>query len=139
MGTRGALASGLPEDVDMMSTDPTVCSPELSRADADASTAELGGRKPVVWDNYPVNDGTMGRSLHLGPYRGREPELTEAVDGVLLNPMTQARAWWVGLDVGAPGPFTLYGESPMILVRAGRAATRVTMDQVLPFRDRRLE
>ena len=54
-----------------------------------------------MWDNYPVNDATMATRLHLGPYRGREPDLTDAVDGVLLNPMNQARASWVALGTAA--------------------------------------
>lgn len=106
VGTRpteylGTLAAGLPAAVDVMWTGPTVCSPTITRAEAEAWASALGGRKPIVWDNYPVNDGTMARSLHLGPYRGREPDLSDAVDGVLLNPMNQARASWVALATAA--------------------------------------
>jgi hyaluronoglucosaminidase len=55
----------------------------------------------LVWDNYPVNDGSMERSLHLGPYRGREPGLADATAGVLCNPMLQARASLVALATAA--------------------------------------
>jgi hypothetical protein len=43
----------------------------------------------------------MERSLHLGPYLGREPELTDEVDGVLCNPMLQAHASQIGLATAA--------------------------------------
>ena len=38
-----------------------------------------------MWDNYPVNDGNS--TLHLGPITGRDPELVNAVEGYLSNPM----------------------------------------------------
>jgi hyaluronoglucosaminidase len=96
-----ALAEGLPPDVDVMWTGATVCSPVVRAADARAWATALAGRRPVLWDNYPVNDGTMERSLHLGPYRGREPELTDELDGVLCNPMLQAHASEVALATAA--------------------------------------
>jgi hypothetical protein len=55
----------------------------------------------LLWDNYPVNDAVMERELHLGPYRGREAALTDVVDGVLCNPMLQARASLVALATAA--------------------------------------
>lgn len=106
VGTRpspylGELAAGLPPDVDVMWTGPTVCSPTITAADARAWAAVLGGRAPLVWDNYPVNDGTMAHSLHLGAYCGREPALADAVEGVLCNPMTQPHASKVALATAA--------------------------------------
>lgn len=90
------LGAGVPVDVDLMWTGPTVCSPVIRAADARA-WGEAVGRPPIVWDNFPVNDGTMARSLHLGPYIGREPALTDAVEGVLCNPMLQPRLSKIGL------------------------------------------
>jgi hyaluronoglucosaminidase len=95
------LAAALPPAADVMWTGPTVCSPVIRADDARAWADALGGRRPLLWDNYPVNDGTMERSLHLGPYRGREPELTDALDGVLCNPMLQAHASQVALATAA--------------------------------------
>ena len=45
------------------------------------------GRKILVWDNYPVNDGGLRKNLFLGPYTGRAPDLAEAAAGIFLNPM----------------------------------------------------
>lgn len=95
------LAGALPSGVDVMWTGPTVCSPVIRATDARAWAAALAGRRPLLWDNYPVNDGTMAGSLHLGPYRGREPELTDDLDGVLCNPMLQAHASQVPLATAA--------------------------------------
>jgi hyaluronoglucosaminidase len=91
------LGAGLPADVDVMWTGPTVCSPELRAADARGWTQALGDRRVIVWDNYPVNDALMTGSLHLGPYQGRDAELAGVVGGVLCNPMIQARASQIAL------------------------------------------
>ncbi|MDQ1478358.1 MAG: hyaluronoglucosaminidase [Actinomycetota bacterium] len=91
------LGSGMPSEVDVMWTGPTVCSPNLSADDARGWTRALGDRRVIVWDNYPVNDALMTGSLHLGPYRGRDPDLAEVVGGVLCNPMIQARASQIAL------------------------------------------
>ncbi len=91
------LGSGMPPEVDVMWTGPTVCSPELRAGDARDWTRALGGRRVVVWDNYPVNDALMTASLHLGPYAGRDAELADVVGGILCNPMTQARASQIAL------------------------------------------
>ena len=93
-------ATGVPVDVDLMWTGPTVCSPAIRAADARAWREAVAGRRSC-WDNFPVNDGTMARSLHLGPYLGREPTLTDAVDGVLCNPMLQPRLSKIGLAAAA--------------------------------------
>ncbi len=106
VGTRSTpyladLAAGLPASVDVMWTGPTVCSPTITGADARRWSAALGGRRPLLWDNYPVNDGPMERSLHLGPYRGRSPDLGDEVVGVLCNPMIQPCASRVALATAA--------------------------------------
>jgi hyaluronoglucosaminidase len=102
LGTRPSpylseLGAGMPSEIDIMWTGPTVCSPQISVGDALGWADALGGRRVLVWDNYPVNDALMTRSLHLGPYGGREPELCEVVGGVLCNPMTQTYASLVPL------------------------------------------
>ncbi len=91
------LGAGMPPEVDVMWTGPTVCSPELRANDARGWTEALGDRRVIVWDNYPVNDALMTASLHLGPYQGREADLVDVVGGVLCNPMTQAHASQIAL------------------------------------------
>jgi hypothetical protein len=48
-------------------------------------------RKPLVWDNYPVNDFARWR-LFLGPLRARAADLPGAVAGFVSNPMNEAHA-----------------------------------------------
>ena len=91
------LARGLPADVDVMWTGPTVCSPRITTDDALAWQSAVGGHPLLLWDNYPVNDGVMARELHLGAYRGRDAGLAGVLDGVLCNPMVQPRASLVAL------------------------------------------
>jgi hypothetical protein len=86
------LATGLPADVPVAWTGPTVVCDQLRAIDALARTDALGGRRPLIWDNYPVNDALMGDRLFLGPLRGRDPELAGTTSGWFANPMVQPRA-----------------------------------------------
>jgi hypothetical protein len=43
----------------------------------------------------------MAREMHLGAYRGRDPGLSDVLDGVLCNPMIQPRASLVALATAA--------------------------------------
>ena len=95
------LGDGLPPDVDVAWTGRWIVSPTITLADAKARAAALGGRPPLLWDNYPVNDNDMSRSLFLGPYTGREPGLDRFCTGVLCNPMTLAHASKVALGTAA--------------------------------------
>ena len=82
-----ALAEGLDADIDLLWTGPRVISCEYSRDDMQRA-ASLLGRKPLLWDNYPVNDGRKSsRFLNVLPFRGREPWLQQACSGHFVNPM----------------------------------------------------
>lgn len=84
-----ALGQGLPPDVDIFWTGNQVCSPGYQADDFVAVGAQLR-RAPVLWDNYPVNDGRrISRFLHIGPIDGRPPELAGWVAGHFANPMNQ--------------------------------------------------
>jgi hypothetical protein len=96
-----ALGRRLPPAVEVFWTGPTVCSPSISSDDVAPWRAALGARPILVWDNYPVNDAVMERELHLGPYRGRDPAISDAVEGILCNPMLQPHASLVPLATAA--------------------------------------
>ena len=68
-----------------------ICSYRLDVRDA-IIFEESTRRKPLYWDNYPVNDVAMIHELHIGPLRARESELVNYSDGLLANPMWQAEA-----------------------------------------------
>ncbi len=95
------LDAGLHADIDLLWTGPTVCSPTITADQARAWRSGLGDRGVVLWDNVPVNDGTMESRLHLGPYEGRQPALVEELRGVLCNPMSQPRSSRVMLATAA--------------------------------------
>jgi hyaluronoglucosaminidase len=86
------LASGLPPDVPVGWTGAAVVNDRITVEQARARAAAVGGRAPLLWDNYPVNDGIMADRLFLGPLRGREPGLLDACNGYLANPMVQPAA-----------------------------------------------
>lgn len=84
------LGAGLDARVDVLWTGAKVLAPGFSRADIDAVQQRLG-RAPVLWDNYPVNDGArISRFLHLLPVRDRPWRLAQWCRGHLANPMNQA-------------------------------------------------
>jgi hyaluronoglucosaminidase len=52
--------------------------------------AEEMGRAPMLWDNYPVNDGArMSSHLHLRAFTGRNSEIAECMTGHAINPALQ--------------------------------------------------
>jgi hypothetical protein len=80
----------VPPRVKVFWTGPVVCSPSITSADADKFGAWIG-RKPFVWDNYPVNDYCPSR-LYLGPLKNRSADLYEHISGWISNPMFQSEA-----------------------------------------------
>lgn len=86
-----ALGQGLDDDVDLLWTGRLICSPYLDLVDAELFT-QYTGHAPLYWDNYPVNDVAMSHELHIGPYRGRDPQLGRASRGVIANGMQFAEA-----------------------------------------------
>lgn len=56
----------------------------------------LFGRKPILWDNYPVNDYTYVQNhkpqLFMGPLEGRDQTLVNHIAGYISNPMIQPYA-----------------------------------------------
>jgi hypothetical protein len=82
--------NAMDKKVSMFWTGELVCSKAYT-PDHLRSTAEKLGRKPLLWDNYPVNDGPrMCKFLHLRPVTGRPPEIGEWLNGHAVNPMNQA-------------------------------------------------
>lgn len=83
------LGRELPPAVDVFWTGPLVVSPGYDPHDFAHVAAQLG-RKPLLWDNYPVNDGRrISRFLHLRPLLRRPRALRNVCSGHVLNPMNQ--------------------------------------------------
>jgi hypothetical protein len=83
------LGLGLAAEVGIFWTGNQVISPAYQAADLQAAVDALG-RKPIIWDNYPVNDGKLtSQHLHLQPYTGRPAALGQWSAGHIVNPMNQ--------------------------------------------------
>lgn len=55
-----------------------------------ARVAEQLRRKPFLWDNYPVNDGSrMSKHLHLRAFTGRSASIGPHLSGHGINPASQ--------------------------------------------------
>lgn len=84
------LGARLDHGIGFFWTGDKVCSDSYSRSSIQR-IAECMGRPPVLWDNYPVNDGaSMSRRLHLQPFTGRPERGVSWLRGHLVNPMSQA-------------------------------------------------
>jgi hypothetical protein len=67
-----------------------ICAREFSPGHL-ARVADALGRKPTLWDNYPVNDGPrMSRFLHLRGFTGRPSVIGPHVAAHAINPALQA-------------------------------------------------
>ena len=86
--------------VQVMWTGDGVIPPQITVAQA-KKAAGVFGRKPFLWDNFPVNDfdASEGRLL-VGPYAKRQPGLSDQLTGDVVNPMNQAAASKVA-EIGA--------------------------------------
>lgn len=80
-----ALGTGLDRGIELMWTGDEVCAREFSTGGLDR-VAEMIGRKPFLWDNYPVNDGPrMSQHLHLRAFTGRPASIAGHVAAHGIN------------------------------------------------------
>ncbi len=79
----------MPPEVPIMWTGEGVFDAVMAPTHAKGVGKKFIRRKPLVWDNYPVNDFYYrSRRLFLGPVTGREAALLDEISGLLVNPMT---------------------------------------------------
>jgi hypothetical protein len=83
------LGRALDPKIDIFWTGPEVCSREFTPGHL-ARVGEQLGRKPFLWDNYPVNDGPrMSGYLHLRAFTGRPAAIGDHVAAHAVNPALQ--------------------------------------------------
>ena len=83
------LNENLDKKIDIFWTGEKVCSTEYS-VNHLTQVSELLGRKPFLWDNYPVNDGAVkSKQLHLRAVNQSHSQIQNHVAGHALNPMNQ--------------------------------------------------
>lgn len=84
-----AIGEGMDSAVDIFWTGEEVVSAEYSPAHLRRVTEQLG-RKPFLWDNYPVNDSVrMSRTLHVRAFTGRPAAIGEHIAAHGVNPALQ--------------------------------------------------
>lgn len=91
-----SLAMHLPAQVACFWTGPSVVSNSITLGHV-RGIAKRVKHPLILWDNYPVNDLSMSDELHIGPLRGRDPRLPNAVCGYLNNPLLQEELGFVPL------------------------------------------
>ena len=90
------LGEYLPSETACLWTGPAVVSKTITLSHVRRIANRV--RHPMIlWDNYPVNDLSMRDDLHIGPLRGRDSRLPEAVYGYLSNPLLQEELGFVPL------------------------------------------
>jgi hyaluronoglucosaminidase len=97
------IGAQMDPSIDILWTGKYVVSPQITERDA-IEFEKVVRRKPLLWDNYPVNDyfraevnSTLGLRLNLGAFAGRSPEALEHLAGYLSNPMNECEASKISL------------------------------------------
>lgn len=79
----------LDPSIDVFWTGEEVCSRAFSVGHLER-VGRLLGRKPFLWDNYPVNDGKrMAQYLHLRAFTGRPSAIGDHIAAHAVNPALQ--------------------------------------------------
>ncbi len=116
----------LPRQADIFWTGNEVCSAAISVDDV-RSISSLLCRAPILWDNYPVNDGAKSSNfLYLKPLANRSETLATVTTGHVCNPMSQP-----ALSLGPlSGLAALYAETvlPWAHYYDGELAARLSRD-----------
>lgn len=79
------VGAGIPAGIPLFWTGNDIAPATITRHDA-RYWAQLMNRKPLLWDNFPVNDFETWRPI-VGPLDGRDPALSQTTRGIIANPM----------------------------------------------------
>ena len=83
------LGDLLDKTIDIFWTGPSVISGQYPAGHLE-EVAHRIGRRPFIWDNYPVNDMARADFLHLAAFRRAPGELSQLTAGHAVNPMLQS-------------------------------------------------
>jgi len=89
------LGPSIPATVPLFWTGPDIASPDIPLTDVENWTS-MTSIKPLIWDNFPVNDFEVWRPF-LGPYPHRDPDGLRSTLGVIANPGPSAYTNMIGL------------------------------------------
>jgi hypothetical protein len=104
------LGEGVPSEIPLFWTGVDVAIARIT-ADQARNWGEKMQRKPLIWDNFPVNDFDSWR-VFLGPLEGRAPGLAETTTGIVANPMNQPYASMIPLATVAYYALDPYNYEP---------------------------
>jgi len=83
------MGATLDPSIEVFWTGEEVISRQFSRGHLKQVAVRLG-RKPFIWDNYPVNDGQrMSQYLHLRGFTGRSSRMADHITAHGINPALQ--------------------------------------------------
>jgi hyaluronoglucosaminidase len=109
------LGELLDPSVEVYWTGEEVCAREFTPGHLEDVARRLG-RKPFLWDNYPVNDGQrMSQYLHVRGFTGRGSGFADAISAHAINPALQPVLSRIPaltlVDAYRDGPRYRYGDS----------------------------
>ena len=104
------LGEGVPPEIPLFWTGVDVAIARIT-ADEARNWGEKMQRKPLIWDNFPVNDFDSWR-VFLGPLEGRDPDLARTTTGIVANPMNQPYASMIPLATVAYYALDPYNYEP---------------------------
>jgi hypothetical protein len=140
-----ALGAGLDPSIDVFWTGEEVCSREILPGSV-ALVRKALRRAPVIWDNYPVNDGPrMSPYLHLRAFTGRPAGLAGEARSHAVNPALQpmlSRIPCLTLAMSyLDGEAYAYGEAGARAARLvlGEALGALVMEDLILLNDTGLE
>ncbi|MEQ8525658.1 protein O-GlcNAcase [Gracilimonas sp.] len=99
------LGETIPQEISLFWTGEDVAIAKITEAET-RDWKRLIQRKPLIWDNFPVNDFEGWRPI-LGPLRGRSPNLPKVAEGIIANPMDRPYSSMIPLYTVAD-----YGKDP---------------------------
>ena len=80
------LGKGLSGGIKIFWTGKNICSQEITVREA-VIFENSTNRKPLYWDNFPVNDAEMYNEMHIGYIDGRDKDLYRYSEGAISNTM----------------------------------------------------
>lgn len=104
------LGNGVDDGIPLFWTGDDVAIGQITAQEA-ADWGQLMGRKPWIWDNFPVNDFEQWRPI-VGPIVGRSVDLSSESGALFANPMDKPYLSMISLYTVAQYARNPYGYDP---------------------------
>lgn len=133
------LGDGVDENIPLFWTGDDVAIGQITAQQA-ADWGQLIGRKPWIWDNFPVNDFEQWRPI-VGPIVGRSVDLSSESGAIFANPMDKPYLSMISLYTVARYAGNPYGYDPdqawqdALVQLAGAEGARAIRPIMMLFKD----